>query len=169
MRIEVTQGDITRERVDAIINAANKSLRGGGGVDGAIHRAGGPAILEECIQHGGCDTGDAKITTAGDLPAKFVIHTVGPVYNNGQSGEPELLAACHRRSLDVAVENECTAVAFPAIGCGAYGYPVDDAAEIAIATVREFISGDAQIQLVRFVMFEQKTHDAFQRALEKLQ
>jgi O-acetyl-ADP-ribose deacetylase (regulator of RNase III) len=156
--IEAVRGDITEQAVDAIVNAANSSLLGGGGVDGAIHRAGGPAILAECRLLGGCDTGDAKATTGGNLPARYVIHTVGPVWRGGRHGEPELLASCHRRSLDVARELGARTVAFPAISCGVYGYPVDAAAEIAVRTVREHAH---DLDLVRFVLFGDETYAAF--------
>lgn len=164
-RIEATQGDITRESVDAIVNAANKSLLGGGGVDGAIHRAGGPAILAECRTLGGCDTGNAKITTAGNMPAKHVIHTVGPVYRDGKHGEPGLLASCFRRSLEVAVENKLKSVAFPAISCGVYGYPIPEAARIAVQTVADFAASHEGIELVRFVLFSRDVFQAFESAL----
>jgi len=164
-RIEATQGDITRESVDAIVNAANKSLLGGGGVDGAIHRAGGPAILAECRTLGGCDTGDAKITTAGNMPAKHVIHTVGPVYRDGKHGEPDLLASCFRRSLEVAVENKLKSIAFPAISCGVYGYPIPEAARIAVKTVTAFAASHGGIELVRFVLFSRDVFQAFESAL----
>jgi O-acetyl-ADP-ribose deacetylase (regulator of RNase III) len=160
--IEAVRGDITRERVDAIVNAANTSLLGGGGVDGAIHRAGGPAILAECRLLGGCETGDAKATTAGELPARYVIHTVGPVWRGGDGGEAELLESCHRRSLDVARELGVRTVAFPAISCGVYGYPIPEAARIAVAAVREHGHG---IDLVRFVLFNEETHRLFSEAL----
>lgn len=144
------------------MNAANNSLLGGGGVDGAIHRTGGPAILAECRLLGGCDTGDAKATTAGDLPARYVIHTVGPVWQGGDAGEPALLASCHRRSLDVARELAARSVAFPAISCGVYGYPAELAAAVAIATVREHAH---DIDVVRFVLFGDDTYDAFAAAV----
>ena len=154
--IEVTRGDITTQAVDAIVNAANSSLLGGGGVDGAIHRAGGPAILEECRLLGGCDVGDAKATTAGRLPARWVIHTVGPVWHGGDHGEPELLASCHRRALEVAQELGARSVAFPAISCGIYGYPPELAAQVAIGAVRGHT-----LDLVRFVLFGDETYEAF--------
>ena len=167
-RIDTVQGDITTEQVDAIVNAANKSLLGGGGVDGAIHRAGGPAILAECRTLGGCETGDAKITTAGNLPAKYVIHTVGPVYRDGRHGEPDLLASCHRRSLEVALENGAKTVAFPAISCGVYGYPVEDAAGIATHTVKAFLEAHEGLTLVRFVLFGADVCGVFDHALKAL-
>ena len=163
--IEVVKGDITDEPVDAIVNAANRTLLGGGGVDGAIHRAGGPAILGECRKLGGCDTGDAKITTGGNLPAKRVIHTVGPVYHDGKHGEPDLLACCHRRSLEVALENGLKTVAFPAISCGVYGYPISDAARIAVSTTGEFLKTHAGIERVRFVLFSNEVCREFEKAL----
>ena len=161
--IEAVRGDLTRERVDAIVNAANSSLLGGGGVDGAIHRAGGPAILEECRVLGGCETGDAKPTTAGDLPARWVIHTVGPVWHGGGQGEPELLASAHRRSLEVALELGARTVAFPAISCGVYGYPKEQAAPIACGVAREF---ESRFELIRFVLFDDATRSVFARACE---
>jgi O-acetyl-ADP-ribose deacetylase (regulator of RNase III) len=164
--IEVVQGDITKEHVDAIVNAANSGLRGGGGVDGAIHRAGGPAIMAACRKLGGCDTGDAKATTGGDLLAKYVIHAVGPVYRDGKHGEPALLASCYRRSLEVAAENGARSVAFPAISCGVYGYPIPDAARIAVDTVREFLRNHDSVDVVRFVLFTNDVHAEFCRALE---
>ena len=163
--IEIAKGDITREQVDAIVNAANKTLLGGGGVDGAIHRAAGRVLDEECRKLRGCDTGDAKITTGGNLRAKCVIHTVGPIYRDGKHGEPGLLASCHRRSLEVAVENGLKTVSFPAISCGVYGYPVPEAARIAMKTVGEFLQTHKDIELVRFVLFTQDVYDAFEQAL----
>jgi O-acetyl-ADP-ribose deacetylase len=162
--IEIVQGDITEQAADAIVNAANSSLLGGGGVDGAIHRAGGPGILEECRLLGGCDTGDAKATSAGDLPARYVIHTVGPVWQGGEQGEDELLASCHRRSLEVACDLRCRTVAFPAISTGVYRFPVERAAKIALQTTREELGRRPQIERVTFVLFSDEHHDLFERA-----
>ena len=161
--LEAVRGDITAQRVDTIVNAAAPHLLGGGGVDGAIHRAGGPAILEECRRLGGCDTGDAKATTAGELPARWVVHTVGPVWHGGAQGEPELLASCHRRSLEVAQGLGARTVAFPAISCGVYGYPAELAAPIAVAAARE---QEEAFELIRFVLFNDETYSLFARACE---
>ena len=166
--VQLAQGDITREAVDAIVNAANTSLLGGGGVDGAIHRAGGPEILAACEKLGGCATGDAKITTAGRLPAKYVIHAVGPVYHDGKQGEPDLLASCHQRSLEIAAAYALTSVSFPAISCGVYGYPLDKVAPIALATVAEFLTDQTSVTLVRFVLYSDDVYRAFERALENV-
>jgi O-acetyl-ADP-ribose deacetylase len=164
-RIRLLQGDITEQEVDAIVNAANESLLGGGGVDGAIHRGGGPAILEECRRLGGCETGDAKATTAGDLPARHVIHTVGPVWRGGDQGEPQLLASCHRRALEVAEELGCRTVAFPAISTGIYGYPVELAADVALATTTEELERLPGIQAVTFVLFSDEHLRAYRSKL----
>ena len=161
--IEAVRGDITVQAIDAIVNAAISSLLGGGGVDGAIHRAGGPAILEECRLLGGCETGDAKATTAGQLPARHVIHTVGPVWHGGEAAEAELLASCHRRALELAAELGCASVAFPAISTGVYDYPVELAAPVAVAAVREALH--SPVELVRFVLFGDESLAAFTRAL----
>lgn len=152
--IEVVLGNITHQATDAIVNAANSSLLGGGGVDGAIHAAGGPAILDECRRLGGCPTGEARITTGGRLPARFVIHAVGPVYRGGDRGEPALLASAYRSSLEVAVEHQLRTVAFPSISTGAYGYPASLAAAVAIPTVSGFLEATpGHLDMVRFVLF----------------
>jgi O-acetyl-ADP-ribose deacetylase len=164
--IELVRGDITEQRVDAIVNAANTRLLGGGGVDGAIHRAAGPELLAECRLLGGCETGDAKATGAGRLPTRYVIHTVGPIWRGGGEGEPELLAACHRRSLEVAAGLGCRTVAFPAISTGVYGYPVELAGAVAVAAVLGAL--EPPVELVRFVLFNDGHLDAFQRALDEL-
>jgi O-acetyl-ADP-ribose deacetylase (regulator of RNase III) len=163
VRLEATQGDITRQRVDAIVNAANSSLMGGGGVDGAIHRAAGRELLEACRQLGGCPTGEARSTAGFRLPARWVIHTVGPVWSGGKRGEPELLASCYRRSLEVADELGIRSVAFPAISTGAYGFPGQLAAEIAVNTVR---SANTEVELVRLVAFDAETFVLYRKALD---
>jgi O-acetyl-ADP-ribose deacetylase len=159
--IEFVVGDLTEQRVDAIVNSANTSLLGGGGVDGAIHRAGGPEILAECRLLGGCDTGDAKATTAGRLPARWVVHAVGPVWQGGEAGEAELLASAHRRSLVVAHELGAHTVAFPAISCGIYGYPPELAARVAIEAVRPF---EAEFETIRFVFLQDELRTVFEAA-----
>ncbi|GAA4738568.1 O-acetyl-ADP-ribose deacetylase [Flavisolibacter ginsenosidimutans] len=171
-KVEVTKGDITRMKVDAIVNAANSSLMGGGGVDGAIHRAGGPAILEECkkivARQGGCKTGEAVITTAGNLPAKFVIHTVGPVWNGGNRNERILLANAYRNSLQLAVDNNCKTVAFPAISTGVYGFPKAAAATIAVQAVNEFLANERAIDKVIFVCFDEENFRLIQSEVQKI-
>jgi O-acetyl-ADP-ribose deacetylase (regulator of RNase III) len=168
-RIELIQGDITKLQVDAVVNAANTSLLGGGGVDGAIHRAGGRAILEECIKirerQGGCRVGEAVITTAGNMPAKYVIHTVGPVWSKSKSGADELLANAYYNSLKVAIENQVTTIAFPNISTGIYHFPKDNAAEIAIKTVKVFLSEHKQIDKVIFVCFDEENHEIYKKIL----
>ena len=151
-QIEINRGDITKLEVDAIVNAANATLLGGGGVDGAIHRAAGPELLMECRGLNGCRPGEAKITRGYRLPARFVIHTVGPVWRGGKHSEPETLANCYRNSLQVAVENGIKTIAFPAISCGAYRYPIAEAAQIALRTARDFLSATDQIDKVIFVL-----------------
>jgi O-acetyl-ADP-ribose deacetylase len=167
-RIELAQGDITKVPADAIVNAANSALAGGGGVDGAIHRAGGPSILEDCRRLGGCDTGDAKATTSGDLPARIVIHAVGPVWQGGDEGEEELLASAHRRSLEVASEAGARTVAFPAISTGVYRFPVDRAARIALGTTADYLSSNYEIERVTFVLFSDEHLRAFEQALDEI-
>jgi O-acetyl-ADP-ribose deacetylase len=170
--IEVIKGDITTLKVDAIVNAANNSLLGGGGVDGAIHRAAGPVLLEECKKvrqsHGECATGDAVITNAGNLPAKFVIHTVGPVWHGGKSNESALLRSAYERSLQLAVENECNSVAFPTISTGAYGYPKDEAAEVAMLAVARFLNSHPRLKVI-FCCFDEENFLIMNRELVKFQ
>jgi len=163
-RIELARGDITRETIDAIVNAANSSLLGGGGVDGAIHRAGGPSILAECRQLGGCEVGDAKATGAGDLTARYVIHTVGPVWRGGGEGEAELLASCHRRSIETAATLGCRSVSFPAISTGVYGYPTELAAPVVLGATAAALEEFPQVELVRFVLFDERSYEVFERA-----
>jgi len=157
-KISLLRGDITKLEVDAIVNAANKTLLGGGGVDGAIHRAAGKKLLEECRQLNGCETGDAKITKGYQLPAQFVIHTVGPVYNGGKYNEAEKLASCYQRSLEIAVDNNIESVAFPNISTGVYGYPKAEAAQIAIQTVKAFLKTHSQLQEVIFCVFDDENY-----------
>ena len=165
-RLELVQGDITHQDTDAIVNAANTLLLGGGGVDGAIHRAAGPELLAECRTLGGCPTGDAKITQGYRLKTRHIIHTVGPVYR-GSPRDAELLASCYQRSLHLAAVNHLRSVAFPSISTGAYGYPVDEAAPIALGVVVEFLNTPTSIELVRFVLFDRLTFQAHERALER--
>ena len=157
-KISLLRGDITELEVDAIVNAANKTLLGGGGVDGAIHRAAGKKLLEECRQLNGCETGDAKITKGYQLPAQFVIHTVGPVYNGGKYNEAEELASCYQRSLEIAVDNNIESVAFPNISTGVYGYPKAEAAQIAIQTVKAFLETHSHLQEVIFCVFDDENY-----------
>ena len=166
-KVEVIKGDITKVEVDAIVNAANSSLMGGGGVDGAIHRAGGPSILEECkkivARQGGCKTGEAVVTTAGNLPAKFVIHTVGPIWNGGKNNERNLLANCYRNSLQLAISNNCTSIAFPNISTGVYRFPKEEAAKIAVQTVNEFLQSNNEIEKVVFVCFDEENFELMKK------
>ena len=172
-KISIIQGDITKQATNAIVNAANSSLMGGGGVDGAIHRAGGPAILEECRQivsrQGRLPTGKAVITSGGNLKARFVIHTVGPIWHGGNKGEPELLASAYHESLKVAAENNLTSISFPSISTGAYGYPVTEAAKVAISTVASFLKeGVISIKEVVFVLFDPATFESYSSVLGEI-
>ena len=169
-RIEIIQGDITRQAVDAIVNAANTTLLGGGGVDGAIHRAAGPELLAECRTLHGCKTGEAKLTRGYRLPAKFVIHTSGPVWHGGDRHEPELLASCYRSCLELAAANGLKTVDFPSISTGVYHFPLDRAAAIAVGTIADFLNAHPEIERVRMVCFDARTkgyYDAALRALEE--
>ncbi len=169
MRIRLERGDITRIPVDAIVNAANSSLAGGGGVDGAIHRASGPSLMQELnvirAREGGCPTGSAVVTGAGNLPARFVFHAVGPVYRDGRHREPDLLASCYRTCLKLAVQHGARTISFPAIGTGVYGYPVEAAAEIAVREVRAFLRDDTPLDEVIFVVFDAVAEQAYRRIL----
>ena len=171
-RLSIIQGDITQQTTDALVNTANSSLMGGGGVDGAIHRAGGPAILEECKQivsrQGRLPTGKAVITTAGNMKPKHVIHTVGPIWHGGSQGEAELLASAYRESLKLAAENNLSSISFPSISTGAYGYPVDEASRVALKTVTSFLSETTSIKEVVFVLFDVRTLDAYASALQEI-
>ena len=167
--LELVRGDITEQGTDAIVNAANSALAGGGGVDGAIHRAGGPKIMEECRKIGGCPTGEARITSGGNLQARYVIHAVGPIYRGGSSDEEQLLADAYRNSLRLAVENALRSIAFPSLSTGAYGYPLPDAAEVALRTVAQFLQNERHgLELVRFVLFDRRTLEQFERTLDRL-
>jgi O-acetyl-ADP-ribose deacetylase len=164
-RIEIVRGDITTLEMDAIVNAANSTLLGGGGVDGAIHRAAGPELIAECRTLGGCQPGEAKLTRGYRLPARFVIHTVGPFWTGGNHGEPQTLASCYRNSLQLAVENGIKTIAFPAISCGAYRYPIRQAAEVALKTTKDFLSANDKIDKVFFVLWSEEIYDAYRDLL----
>jgi O-acetyl-ADP-ribose deacetylase (regulator of RNase III) len=164
-KIDIVRGDITKLDVDAIVNAANTTLLGGGGVDGAIHRAAGPELLAECRALDGCRPGEAKITRGYGLPTRFVIHPVGPVWRGGKHHEPETLANCYRNSLQLAVENEIKTIAFPAISCGAYGYPIPDAAQVALKTARDFLATDDSIDKVTFALWGEDIYEAYRQLL----
>jgi O-acetyl-ADP-ribose deacetylase (regulator of RNase III) len=167
-RVAIVEGDITRQTVDAIVNAANNSLLGGGGVDGAIHRAAGRELLEECRKLNGCDTGEAKITGGYNLPARWVIHTVGPIWHGGRSGEDDLLASCYRNSLALTTPNQIKTIAFPSISTGAYGFPVERAARIAVAEVKGFLEKNALPEKVIFVCFDKNTYGCYVNAVKDI-
>jgi O-acetyl-ADP-ribose deacetylase (regulator of RNase III) len=167
-RIAVIEGDITRQNVEAIVNAANSSLLGGGGVDGAIHRAAGPGLLAECRTLGGCPTGEAKITGGYNLPAKYVIHTVGPIWRGGDHGEAELLASCYRRSLALVQEHSIRTVAFPSISTGAYGYPMEPAARIAVTEIKRFLEQNSTVEKVVLVCFGRRAYEIHRAAVEAI-
>jgi O-acetyl-ADP-ribose deacetylase (regulator of RNase III) len=166
--LELVEGDITKQDVDAIVNAANSSLLGGGGVDGAIHRAAGPQLLEECRTLGGCPTGSAKITRGYRLQARHVIHAVGPAYRDGKHGEPWLLASAYRTCLELASQNACASIAFPAISTGVYGYPMEDAGHIAFRTIIDYLGEHPEIKLVRFVLYGARAFEVHRRVLERV-
>jgi len=166
-RVQLILGDITEQKVNAIVNAANTSLLGGGGVDGAIHRAAGPRLLEECRKLGGCPTGQAKITTGGNLPVSFVIHTVGPVWRGGENREEQQLRDCYLNSMELAEQNGVRTIAFPSISTGAYGFPIERAARIAVSTIRECLARMPKIQTVFFVCFSQSDYDVYQESLQR--
>lgn len=166
--IELAEGDITKEETDAIVNAANSSLLGGGGVDGAIHRAGGPAILDECRKLGGCPPGEAKVTNGGNLKARFVIHTVGPIYRGGNAGEEQILSSAYQNSLKEASRMGLKSVAFPSISTGAYGYPLEKAARTALSSITDFLEHDSSIKLVRMVLFGSNDYYTYERVLKEL-
>lgn len=169
-KLELEQGDITQQRIDAIVNAANSSLAGGGGVDGAIHRQGGLAIMAETARRyaAGCPTGSAVVSSAGQLPARYIIHAVGPVWQGGHAGEPELLSNAFRRAFELASEHGCRSIAVPALSCGVYGYPVDRAARIGLREAVDFLEQDRTVELVRFVLFSPGIYGAFAAALEEI-